>query len=204
MTDSYEVPDAELVEEIPKIKGSRFLASVAPVDSEAEAAEHLERARKAEHAARHHCWAYRLGPAGDVTRSSDAGEPSGSAGKPILAAIEGRGLTNVSVVVTRYFGGTKLGVGGLVRAYGDAAAAALAQVPTRVIVPTRIVDISVPYDQLGTLETIVAREGVERPEGVYGDFVTFAFEIPVADAQGFAARVFDASSGRIQAEVREE
>ena len=201
---SYRVPAAAVVHEIPKIKSSRFIASVCPIESEADALAHLDLSRKAEHSARHHCWAWRLGADGAQARSSDAGEPSGSAGKPILAAIEGAGLTFVSVVVTRYFGGTKLGVGGLVRAYGDAAAAALALVDVRTIVPTRAVVVSAPYDQLGTLEAIVAREGVARPEAVYGDAVVFTFDVPEADAEGFAARVIDASSGRISARLDED
>lgn len=201
---SYRIPVGAVVHEIPKIKGSRFIGSVQHVASEQEARAHLERTRKAEHAARHHCWAWRLGEDGSTTRSSDAGEPSGSAGKPILAAIHGADLTFVSVVVTRYFGGTKLGVGGLVRAYGDAAAAALAACQVQTIVPTLDVVVGVPYDQLGLFEAFVAREGRERPEAEYGDGVSFTFAVPVDEAAPFAARVIDASSGRITAKLKDE
>ena len=201
---SHKVPAGAVVHEIPKIKGSRFIASVAPVWTQEDAHAHLDVARRAEHSARHHCWAFRLGADGAQTRSSDAGEPSGSAGKPILAAIIGADLTFVSVVVTRYFGGTKLGVGGLVRAYGDAAAAALARVEVETIVPTTAVRVGVPYDQLGLLEAVVAREGLERPEAIYGDDVAFTFQVPVAEAAAFAARIIDASSGRMSAELSED
>jgi uncharacterized YigZ family protein len=197
MRDSYRIVAEPVTHEIPKIKGSRFIASVAPVRSDAEARAHQDAARKLEHTARHHCWAWRVGPAGEETRSSDAGEPSGSAGKPILAAIAGADLTNVSVVVSRYFGGTKLGVGGLVRAYGGAAAAALELVPVTVVVPTVEVRATVPYDQLGILEAFVAREGIDRPDGVYDGEVAFTFEVPIAQASDFAARLVETSSGRI-------
>jgi uncharacterized YigZ family protein len=106
-------------------KGSRFLAFAAPVRTEGEAKECLERLRKEYYDARHHCYAYVLGPAGAQYRANDAGEPNHSAGDPILGQIRSRGLTDVIVVVVRYFGGTKLGVSGLINAYRTAAAAAL-------------------------------------------------------------------------------
>lgn len=108
-----------------KIKGSRFLAEAHPVET-AEAAETaIDAIRRREYAATHHCTAYRVGQGGDVFRFNDDGEPAGTAGPPILRQIDGRDLTQTLVVVTRYYGGTKLGTGGLIRAYGDAAAAAL-------------------------------------------------------------------------------
>jgi len=107
-------------------KKSRFLADAFPVSSLEEAERELAGVRRRNHEATHHCYAYRLLADGDpLSRSEDAGEPSGSAGPPILQRIEGADLLNVLIVVTRYFGGTKLGVGGLVRAYGDAAHEAL-------------------------------------------------------------------------------
>ena len=198
---SHKVPAGAVVHEIPKIKGSRFIASVAPVWTQEDAHAHLDVARRAEHSARHHCWAFRLGADGAQTRSSDAGEPSGSAGKPILAAIIGADLTFVSVVVTRYFGGTKLGVGGLVRAYGGAAAEALEAVRVRVVVPTLAVRLTVDYDQMGIVETFCAREGLKADEAEYGAQVALRFDVPVADADSLCDRLFQASAGRIRAEV---
>jgi len=183
--------------EIPKIKGSRFIADVAHVSDEEAALEHRSRVRKLHHAARHVCWAWVVGEDGEHSRSSDDGEPSGSAGRPILAAIEGAGLTFVSVAVTRYYGGTKLGVGGLVRAYGGAAAEGLAAAGHVLVVPTREVLVTVPYDSLGVFETFLARIGVPRPEGIYGESVDFTFAIAEEEAEGFAARLFDAGAGRI-------
>src|SRR5690606_11612852 len=122
--DTYRVVAGTARAEL-REKGSRFIAEVFPVETEEEAAAAIEAVRRREHAATHHCTAYRLGPEGELFRASDDGEPSGTAGLPILRQIEARGLTNTLVVVTRYFGGTKLGRGGLIRAYGEAAARAL-------------------------------------------------------------------------------
>lgn len=110
-------------------KGSRFLAFAAPVRTEGEVKELLEKLKKEYYDARHHCYAYVLGPAGTQYRANDAGEPNHSAGDPILGQIRSRGLTDVIVVVVRYFGGTKLGVSGLIGAYRTAAAGALDAAP---------------------------------------------------------------------------
>lgn len=124
-----------------KVKGSRFLAEAFPVESGVAAEEKITEVRRREHKATHHCTAYRTGPRGQTFRYDDDGEPSGTAGPPILKQIDGHGLTNTLVVVTRYFGGTKLGTGGLVSAYGGAASDALeaARLCTRVLrVPLRL------------------------------------------------------------------
>lgn len=200
---SYRTP-AELFEhEIDKIKGSRFLALVAQAGSEEEAMAHIAAVRKQHHAARHHCWAWRIGQQGETSRSSDDGEPSGSAGRPILQAIEGADITFVVAVVTRYFGGTKLGVGGLVRAYGGAAAEALSRAPVTVVVPTRAVRVELDYDQLGIIEGFCSKERIAKPQGEYGARVRLQFDIPSARAEAFAARLHDFSSGRLQPEIEE-
>ena len=108
-----------------KDQGSRFLAFAFPVESEAEVKEILSRIRKEYHDARHHCSAFRLGLDGSQWRASDDGEPAGSAGRPILGQIDSAGLSDVLVVVVRYFGGIKLGIPGLIRAYRTATADAL-------------------------------------------------------------------------------
>ena len=113
--------------EIEKVKGSRFLADAVPVADEARALAVVEGVRAEHPDASHHCWAYRL--EGGRERADDDGEPRDSAGAPILRHLQGADLADVVVVVTRWFGGTKLGRGGLVRAYGAAAAAVLADAP---------------------------------------------------------------------------
>ena len=197
---AYRTPAASLVLEVPKIKGSRFIASVAPVATEEEAMAHVAAVRKEHHAARHVCWAWRLEEDGSRSRSSDDGEPSGSAGKPILQAVVGADVTFVVVAVTRYFGGTKLGVGGLVRAYGGAAAEALQEVSIEVVVPTERVRLVLDYAQMGLLETFMNREGLTPAEADYGARVTLQFDVPVADAEPLRERLFEASSGRLRAE----
>ena len=108
-----------------KDNGSRFIALAYPVETEAQVKEIVALLRKEYHDARHHCYAYRLGYKADVFRSSDDGEPSGSAGRPILGQIDSAGLSDVLVVVVRYFGGIKLGIPGLIRAYKTSTADAL-------------------------------------------------------------------------------
>ncbi len=115
----YENGEGEVIE-----KKSRFIAIAAPVQSEEEATAFVESIRKKYWDARHHCYAYILGEKKEIRRMSDDGEPTGTAGKPILDLIEGGDLTNTIIVVTRYFGGTLLGTGGLARAYSSAARAA--------------------------------------------------------------------------------
>lgn len=109
-----------------KDNGSRFIALAYPVETEAEVREIVSSLRREYHDARHHCYAYRLGLDGGIFRSSDDGEPSGSAGRPILGQIDSAGLSDVLVVVVRYFGGIKLGIPGLIRAYRTSSADALA------------------------------------------------------------------------------
>ena len=113
-----------------KDNGSRFLAFAYPVENEEEIKDRVQALRKKYHDARHHCYAYRLGHLGDRFRANDDGEPSSSAGRPILGQIDSRGLSDVLVVVVRYFGGIKLGIPGLIRAYRTATADALEQAGT--------------------------------------------------------------------------
>ena len=141
--DQYRTLRRAVLAEPPKTKGSRFIGEAFPARTEEQAQAHLDAVRKREHAATHHCWAWRLTPDGSLFRYSDDGEPNGSAGAPIHRQIEGHGLTDVVVVVTRYYGGTKLGTGGLVRAYGDAAADALALAERDGLVVTKTVRVPV-------------------------------------------------------------
>lgn len=125
--EDYFQTIAQPTEGIYKEKGSKFLAFAYPVSTTGQALERVEALRKAHHKARHHCFAWRLGTRGDQYRASDDGEPGGTAGRPILGQIDKLDLTNVVVIVVRYFGGTLLGTSGLIRAYRSAAADALAQ-----------------------------------------------------------------------------
>jgi len=144
-----------------KEKGSRFLAFAFPVEDDEQIKEHLAALRKKYYDARHHCYAWMLGYDGEKFRANDDGEPSHSAGDPILGQIRAHNLTNVLVVVVRYFGGTKLGVGGLVNAYRTAAAEALstANVEERLITQAMIVQFGYPL--LNTVMKIVKDHDLE-------------------------------------------
>jgi len=185
--------------EIPRIKRSRFLAYAAPVSDDAAVRAHLDTVRKAHHAARHVCWARVLGRDGADTRARDAGEPGGSAGRPILAAITGRDLTFTTVAVVRYFGGTKLGVGGLARAYGGAAAAALDRGRVVVVVPSREVHATVAYGDLDQVRAFARRREVAEHSAEFGASVDLAWRLPEADAPGFVRALLDATDGRVRA-----
>lgn len=137
-------------------KASRFLAHAVPCSSAGEADEAVARLEREHHAASHVAFAWRLG-SGDAaaTRASDAGEPPGTAGRPIAAAIDASGLTDVCVAVVRYFGGTKLGTGGLARSYRRAAARALAGCGARPVYDLAEVVVTCPYARLGAVKRLV-------------------------------------------------
>jgi uncharacterized YigZ family protein len=178
------------------IKGSRFVVTVVPVTDEA-AARAAVRAIEAElPGATHHCWALRLHrPA--LERAVDAGEPSGSAGRPILAALVGRDVVDACVVVTRWFGGTKLGVGGLVRAYGGAAAAALDRAPLVPRVDTEAWVVEHGYEDGPAIERALSRLGVGRGEVEYGAGVTRRVVVPADESEALASTLRDATAGRV-------
>lgn len=151
-------------------QGSRFLATALPVTDETDARARVEQARAAHPDATHHCWAVRVAAReGTLERAHDAGEPAGTAGNPILQAIRGSGLTNVVVVVTRWFGGTKLGRGGLARAYRAAARAALDGAPRVESVPMAEVLVAAPVERDGAIRHLAARHGGRVEQAVYDD-----------------------------------
>ena len=196
MLESYRVLAEPITHEIDKISGSRFIADAAPAKSEEEARAFLEVVRGKHHDARHHCWAYRVGPRGETWRSSDDGEPSGSAGVPILKQLEGHDVTDLVVVVTRYFGGTKLGVGGLVRAYGSAAKEALEEAKIREVIVTERVVVTHSYELSSPVQGVLARAGLQATESEYGELVRLVLEIPVAKADGVVRDLEEATAAR--------
>ena len=153
--DERAVPAREGSAEV-RERASRFLALACPVSDPDEAADLVARLRKQYHDATHVAFAWSVG-SGDTSarRSSDAGEPSGTAGKPIAAAIESAGISDVLVAVVRYFGGTKLGTGGLSRAYREAAGKAIAAAGTRIIRETSLVVVMCPFDRIGAVRRLV-------------------------------------------------
>ncbi len=187
-----------------KVKGSRFIGETFPVATVAEAEARIAEVRKQAHDATHHCTAYRVGAAGEHYRYNDDGEPSGSAGPPILRQIDARGLTNTLVVVTRYFGGTKLGVGGLVRAYGAAAAEALdaSGIEERVLrVPIRL---RFDYADTSPAMHTIERFRAEIMETHYGEATELVAGVRRSEAEAFVEAFTEALGGRGSATVEDE
>lgn len=156
MSDTYRTVGGEVTARLRR-EDSRFLAEAVPVTTDMGVQERVATIRKREHRASHHCSAYRLGVSGDTFHYHDDGEPSGTAGPPILREIDARDLTNVLVVVTRYFGETELGTGGLARAYGEAASIALdrADIVEKVVrVPIRV---QFAYDDTSPVQSVLRR-----------------------------------------------
>jgi uncharacterized YigZ family protein len=180
--DHYRTPAAP-AEARQKIERSEFLGLVFPVTTEEAFFEELQRIEKRFFDATHHCWAFRLWSG--RSRSSDAGEPSGTAGKPILTAIEGADLFDCGVVVVRWYGGVKLGTGGLSRAYRETAAEAL-RATTRLdrYVYTRF-RLDVPFDILGTVYRFVAPPDVVLVAENFGETNTFDFDVRESMAEQF-------------------
>ncbi|MGW4527785.1 YigZ family protein [Amycolatopsis sp. NPDC004378] len=151
MTDRYLSVARSAVHEL-EIKRSRFLCALAPVTSEEAAREFIAARRRAEPGARHHCHAFVLGPDGRTRRSSDDGEPAGTAGAPMLEVLRRREVTDTVAVVSRYFGGVLLGAGGLIRAYGQSVSDALEGVGVLEHRRLRLVEVAVSYDRAGRFE----------------------------------------------------
>jgi uncharacterized YigZ family protein len=172
---TYPSPAGESWGEI-REKGSRFLAWIGPAGGEDAARAALDRLTREYPDATHHCWAWRLG-APPRERSSDAGEPSGTAGVPILQVLRGADLSDAMAVVIRWFGGTKLGKGGLARAYAAAAREALAGLPTVLRVPTVRVALEIPYEKVGAVKRLIHPPAVELESEEYGERARLALVV---------------------------
>jgi uncharacterized YigZ family protein len=174
------------------IKHSRFIAKAAPISDSEEAPRFLAQVREEE--ATHNCWAYK---AGQQYRFSDDGEPGGTAGQPILRAIEGQGLDSVMVVVTRYYGGVNLGAGGLVRAYGGTAAECLRRAPRREVVPMLRLRVEAPFDQSGVIYLLLEKLGLVRLNEGYSEVgVWLEVELPASEAESLQPLIRDATRGK--------
>ncbi|RYG78330.1 YigZ family protein [Yimella sp. RIT 621] len=175
-----------------EIKRSRFLAVVRRVGDEDAARALVADLRKQHHDARHHCSAFILGPTPSIERSNDDGEPAGTAGGPMLDVLRGRELSDVAAVVVRWFGGTLLGAGGLVRAYGDAVAAALDGAPLVRRAQDDLFDLSVSHADAGKVESDLRARGV----GVLGvDYLDRALLHLAGDLDDLAPAVAEITSG---------
>jgi uncharacterized YigZ family protein len=210
MADSYRTVAGRGRAEF-EVQGSTFLGHVAPVDSVGEAESFVDDVRERYDDATHNVPAYRV-PAGEASAatpgdggvmlreySSDAGEPTGSAGKPALNVLQQRDIRNVVAVVTRYYGGTNLGVGGLARAYSRAVAEAVEAASVVEEQPHRRFRVRAEYDDSGTVRGILESAGVEF-EADYGEAASFEVRVPIAEAEQLRDRLRSATSGRVDLE----
>lgn len=177
-------------------KKSRFIAHIIPITSEEEAAAFINARKKEYWDARHNCSAFVLGEHQELTRCSDDGEPSGTAGRPMLEVLLREGIHNAAVVVTRYFGGTLLGTGGLVRAYQGAVQEGLRHCTVVEKRSGRCLDVVTDYNGLGKIQYLLAREDIPIRNIQYGQEVRVETVVPVEYRQRLEEQIIDASSGR--------
>ena len=194
----YQGGEGEIVE-----KKSRFIATVIPAAEEEEALAFIEAMNKKYWNATHNCFAYVIGERNEIQRCSDDGEPSGTAGKPMLDVLLGEELHNTAVVVTRYFGGTLLGTGGLVRAYSSAVKAGLA---SSVIITKKQgikLEITTEYTGLGKIQYILAEKGMTVLDTLYTDKVEMTVLVPARELEGLKAAIMEGTNGRVRMEEGE-
>jgi uncharacterized YigZ family protein len=199
----YPIPSKEVQAEI-RVANSRFIASLSPVGSVEEARAFISRVKEEFPDATHNVPVFLIGHGDSVTaHCSDDGEPSGTAGRPALAVLQGSGLGDVAVVITRFFGGTKLGTGGLVRAYSDSVRAVLEKVERSMRVMTDTVLFAFPYTYLERIRRIAAVcNGIILGEDFAAD-VTVTARFRVEDTPQFQAKVVELTSGTVNAEIIE-
>ncbi len=177
------------------VKKSRFVATVMSVGDEEEFRKHRREIADAA-AASHACWAVVLGSGtGQVTRSGDDGEPAGTAGPPILAALAARGVVDAGIVVVRYYGGIQLGTGGLIRAYGGTAAAALEAAPLRPARLVRRITLHIPVHEAGRVAPVLHAAGDVQTVDYTADGVDYRVEVPAADADALCDQLRSVTSG---------
>ena len=193
--DEFLVPAEKRQAEI-KVKGSRFIASVERVKNKEAAEINYESYRKKYYNATHNCLAYRIDE--NVFRYSDDGEPSGTAGKPILQVLNGSTIQQILCVVTRYFGGIKLGTGGLIRAYSDATQAVLAQVKTKVIIKTSLLNLELRYDQEPLVRKLLGDYKGRIMDSSYLDQIKMKIALPKSTIAQFSSELTEATQSTIK------
>lgn len=190
------VPAASASAEI-DVKRSRFLCTVERVESREEARLVVSRCKKVHHDARHHCSAVLVGAGGELEHSSDDGEPTGTAGAPMLEALRGSEVRDVVVVVTRWFGGTLLGSGGLVRAYGDAVRAGLAVTPTRERLLLEEYAVLLEHSAVGRTENELRTHGVSVVSVEYAEQARLVFGVAPGKVAPVIARLSELTAGEV-------
>ena len=181
-------------------KKSRFICNVRAVHTEEEAASFIEEMKKKYWDARHNCSAFVLGSRQELTRCSDDGEPSGTAGRPMLEVLLGEGLCDVAVVVTRYFGGTLLGTGGLVRAYTQAVKAGLSESKTGWMRLGRELKVQTDYNGIGKIQYLLGKEEIAIQNADYGADVMLKIVVPEAKTQQLKKQLIEVTNGQVKME----
>ena len=203
MSKRYPIPAAETRAEI-EVKNSRFVATAVPAFTVEEAKEFIARIKNEFSDASHNVPAFLVGFGNSVmAHCNDDGEPSGTAGRPILAVLQGSGLGDIAVVVTRYFGGTKLGTGGLVRAYSDATKAVLDILPHAEKVPTHTTMLALPYNLLERVRLLVEAWNGRILDEQFAADITMTMQFTVAKFPGFQDALRELSHGSLAAEIIE-
>ena len=201
MSEGYLIP-TQTHRVTTAVSNSRFITTIGHVSTVDEAKTFLAAVRAEMPDANHHVYAYRVGFGNSVIEGmSDDGEPSGTSGPPVLAVLRGSGIGDVIVVVTRYFGGTLLGTGGLVRAYGDGAREGLASLPTERKIERKILGIELPYHYFEQVKRLIARHGGMLDEEDFAGDVTILASFPVDCVAGFSADLTELTAGSVQAIV---
>ncbi|MEU6473141.1 YigZ family protein [Streptomyces massasporeus] len=194
MPDEYRTVAGAGVHET-EVNRSRFLCALAPAATEQEAQDFIAAVRRQHADASHNCWAYVIGADASVQKASDDGEPGGTAGVPMLQMLLRRDMRYVVAVVTRYFGGVKLGAGGLIRAYGGAVGEALDALGTRTCRRYRLATVTVDHQRAGKLENDLRTGGRDVRDVRYGEAVTLEIALPDADVPAFRSWLADATAG---------
>lgn len=200
MQDEYRTVAHEGVHET-EVSRSRFLCALAPAATEAEAQEFIARIRKEHPTASHNCWAYVIRADASVQKASDDGEPGGTAGVPMLQMLTRREMRYVVAVVTRYFGGVKLGAGGLIRAYGGAVGEALDALGTVTRRRFRLATVTVDHQRAGKVQNDLRATGRAVRDVRYGEDVTIEIGLPDADVDAFRAWLADVTAGTARFEL---
>lgn len=193
--DSFLVPLGDARSEI-SVKRSKFISSIRPVSTSEEAMEFVNEISKEFYDATHNCWAYNL--RNGESRRSDDGEPSGTAGQPILNVLSGNGVFDVAVVVTRYFGGTLLGTGGLIRAYSDATNEVLKEAGVGTMLEAQKVSLITPYNLYEPIIKLIGEyEPVRDPESVFMEEVEISFYLEPEKTENLEKNLQELSSGKV-------
>ncbi|EUJ27932.1 hypothetical protein MFLO_12898 [Listeria floridensis FSL S10-1187] len=186
------------------IQKSRFICTVIRAETEQEAQDFIAKVKKKNWDATHNCSAYLIGERSEFQKANDDGEPSGTAGVPMLEVLKKRNLKNVAVTVTRYFGGTKLGAGGLVRAYGGAVSEALNSIGIVERKLATLISFTISYSQLGKFENLLSQKGYEIAEKEFTDEVTLSVFVDQADIENFTLWMTEVSNGQVTCQLGEK